>query len=223
MSPLGKTVSYAALCLAMAAGLAASGCKKDKEPDASPEPASGGTTSSVGQVRTELQRGQRQVDETVAALTALGAHQANLTPALQTLDREIRETEQQAQVIRDRARDMQARAATYRVQWEGDISEMSDPELRAAATQRSAAVRDRFDALTKTMSETRDAYQPFIKDLKEVQTFLRNDPTPGAVTAAQNIVTRAAESGKTLSTKLGAVISEVNTIASQMAPAGAPG
>ena len=225
MSPLGKRVSFAALSLAMAMGIAAGGCKKDdKEPETNAaSPASGGASASVGQLRTELSRGQRQVDETVAALASLPVQQANLTPALQAMDKEIAETEAQAQVIRDRVRDMQARAATYRVNWEGDTSNITDPELKAAAAQRSAMIQERFDALSKQMLEARDAYQPFIKDLKEVQTYLRNDPTPTAVTGAQNILNRASENGKALSTKLGALVNEVNAMSSQLAPAGTPG
>ena len=68
------------------------------------------------------------------------------------------------------------------------------------------------------MAQVSEAYQPFMRDLKELQTYLVNDSTPAAVSAASGFFQKTTASGQTLTTRLDALVAEVNSLAAELAP-----
>jgi hypothetical protein len=213
----------AAFGLMFILGIALPGCKSDsEEPAPTPAPAAGQTTAGMSQTRTQLMRGQQQLQATMAALAAVQAPGSNVQQTLAKLGQEIAATEQVAKVISDQSRDMQARAEEYRAKWVEEAAELSSLELRVAAARRSALVRERFAGISQMMTQVSEAYQPFMRDLKELQTYLVNDSTPAAVSAASGFFQKTTASGQTLTTRLDALVTEVNSLAAELAPTTAP-
>ena len=108
---------------------------------------------------------------------------------------------------------MRARASEYQTKWRQEVSNIDDPALRAAANSRAEKVRERYDGITAKANEARAAYEPFIKQLKGVQTYLSNDLTPAGVQSAGDVFDRATANGKTVGEKIDAVIAELDSVA----------
>ena len=70
--------------------------------------------------------------------------------------------------------------------------------------------------------DTRGAYEPFMRDLKDLGTYLSNDLTPAAIQAAGPVFEKVKASGQVLKQKLDALKREMDDIAPEISP-DAPG
>jgi chromosome segregation ATPase len=210
------------LVIALAACIAAAGgCgSKDKGRERSAKAVGG-----MKETRSEVAAARKQVDEVLAAATGVQSAQSNLAPAYNTYKKEVAEMEKAAEDTRDRWQDMQARGQEYQAKWRAEMATVGSPELKAAAEARAAKVGQRYAEITAKALEARAAYEPFIKDLKDLQTYLSNDLTPAAVQAAAPAFQRVQASGQSLNQKLDALSHELDAVAAEMSPTGggAPG
>ena len=70
--------------------------------------------------------------------------------------------------------------------------------------------------------DTRGAYEPFMRDLKDLGTYLSNDLTHAAIQAAGPVFEKVKASGQVLKQKLDALKREMDDIAAEISP-DAPG
>jgi predicted nucleic acid-binding Zn-ribbon protein len=179
---------------------------------------SGKAVGGLKATRDELAAGRKQIDEVLAALDSLQNAQGDLRPAYNKYKDEVKQTEDKAKDIRARAADMRARADEYQQKWQEEMSKVSNPDLKAAAQARSARIRERYSAIAAAADEVRTAYQPFIKDLKDVQTYLSNDLTPAALSAARPVFDKARSAGQKLQAKADTLATEMNDVAADLSP-----
>ena len=200
-----------AMALAIAAALM-TGCAKDEGRERS-----GKAVTSLRELRGELGDAQKQVDQVMAAASGVQSAQ-DLKPAYEKYKKEVAETEAVAEDARERSQDMQARAAEYQTKWQAEMSKVSSPELKAAAAERAAKVRGRYATISAKAQDVRAAYQPFMRDLKDLQTYLSNDLTPPAVQAAKPVFDKVQTTGQVLKQKLAALQQELDDVAAEMSP-----
>jgi chromosome segregation ATPase len=201
------------------AGLMLAGCGGDKKTAGEERTAS--AVSGLKETRAELVAGRTQVDKTVASMNAMRDTQGNLQTEFAAFNGEVKNMNAQAEKIRSRAKDMKARASQYQAKWREEMGKVEDPTLRAAATARANKVRERYDGITAKANEARAAYDPFMKQLQSVQTYLSNDLTPQAVQSAASVFDKAAADAKTVNAKIDAVIAELDDVATSLTPAAA--
>jgi hypothetical protein len=193
--------------------IGALGCSSGEKKTAG-EQRAGAAASGLKETRAELATAKTQVDKSVAAMNALRDGQGQLTTEFATFNADLKKTEEQAAKVRARAADMRARASEYQSKWRQEVASIDDPALRTAANDRAEKVRERYDGITAKANEVRAAYEPFIKQLKGVQTYLSNDLTPAGVQSAGDVFDRATANGKTVAEKIDAVIAELDSVAS---------
>lgn len=179
---------------------------------------SAGAVGGLQQTRSELAAARKQVDQVVAAAAAVQSAQGNLAPAYDTYKKEVAETESKAQDVRKRSVDMQARGQEYRAKWRAEMSKVDNPDLKAAADARAAKVEQKYATITAKAQEVRTAYEPFIKDIKDLQTYLSNDLTPAGVQGARPAFDKVRTEGNALNQKLDALQKELDDVAATMAP-----
>jgi chromosome segregation ATPase len=206
-----------ALALALAATTLTAGCAKgDGGQDRSAK-----AVDSLRDTRNEVAGAHKQVDEVIAASATLQAGQGDLKKAYDKYKKEVAETEEAAKDIRKRADDMRARSHEYQAKWQEEMSKVTNPDLKAAAQARATKVRGRYDMIQAKAQDAKAAYEPFIRDLKDLQTYLSNDLTPGAVEAATPVFAKVQASGQVLNQKLDAFKAELDDVATEMSPAAA--
>lgn len=91
----------------------------------------------------------------------------------------------------------------------GDVS-IRQPERKAAARARAAKVRGRYDLIQAKAQDTRGAYEPFIRDLNDLGTYLSNDLTPAAIQAAGPVFEKVKASGQVLKQTLDDIAAEIS-------------
>jgi hypothetical protein len=210
----------AALVAIIWACVVLAGCSSGSKKTAGEERSAAAITG-VKDTRTELAAGRGQIDRTVAAMNAMRDGQGNLQTEFATFNDEIKKSDAQAEKTRARAADMRARSGQYQTKWREEMSNVEDPALRAAATTRANMVRERFDEIKDKADEARAAYEPFMRQLKSVQTYLSNDLTPAGVQSASAVFDKATADAKVVTQKIDAVIAELDNVASSLTPTGA--
>jgi chromosome segregation ATPase len=203
-----------AACVAVGGGCGS----KDKGRDRAAKAVGG-----MKETRSQVTDARKQVDEVLAAAAGVQSAQANLAPAYEKYKKAVAGMEDAAKDTRERWQDMQARGQEYQAKWKAEMATVDSPELKAAAEARAAKVGQRYAEITAKAQEARAAYEPFIKDLKDLQTYLSNDLTAPAVQAAAPAFQRVQASGQTLNQKLDALSKELDAVAAEMSPAGGGG
>jgi chromosome segregation ATPase len=168
--------------------------------------------------KLELANSRKQVDETIAALNTLETAQGDLRPAFDKYKEEVKDLENAAKSARERAADMRARSAEYQKKWAEEMSKVTNPDLKAAAAARADKVRSRYATIQSQAQDVRAAYEPFMRDLKDVQTYLSNDLTPAAITAAKPVFDKAKASGRNLQQKADVLSAEMESVSAEMSP-----
>jgi hypothetical protein len=205
-------------CGVLSACLVLTGCSSNKKTGG--EQRSAAAVTGLKETRAELVSGKAQIDKTLVSMNAMRDGQG-LPAKFKTFNENIKQTDAMAAKARARAADMRARSAEYQSKWREEMGKVEDPTLRAAATERANKVREHFDDIKREADETRSAYVPFMNQLKSVQTYLSNDLTPAGVQAAAPVFEKATTEGKTVTTKIDALIAELDQVASSLSPAAA--
>jgi chromosome segregation ATPase len=214
-------VCRALVVLILPACVALAGCSSDKKTEG--EQRSAAAVGGLKETRAELVAGKTQIDKTVASMNAMRDNTGSLPAEFATFNEDMKKMDGQAQKIRARAADMRERANLYQTKWRDEMGKVEDPTLRAAATARANKVRERYDTITEKATEVRNAYQPFMTQMRSVQTYLSNDLTPAAVQGGATVFDKAAADGKTVTAKIDALVAELDDVASTLSPTGATG
>src|SRR5688572_2916657 len=208
------------LCVLSVAALSfLAGCAFDDEPkQTAGEQRASSAVAGLKETKGELTSAKGQIEKTTGAMNAIRDGQGSLQTEFATFNSEVAKTEARAKQARERAQDMRARSGQYQSKWRAEMAKVDDPALRAAATDRANKVRERFEAITTKANEVRDAYDPYMKQLKSIQTYLSNDLTTAGVQSATPVFDKAAADSKVVTEKIDALIAELDAVASSMGP-----
>ena len=206
------TAYFIASALMAGWALFAGGCSSDAKPQ------SAKAASSIADVRKELTAGRKQVETTVAALNGVQSAQGDLRPAVGNLNKQIAATEKMSADMAKRAAGMRAKSAEYQKKWREERAGIDNPDLKAAADARAEKIKNRYATITEHAHAAREAYQPFLSNIKEVQTYLTNDMTRAAVDAAKPAFDKSNAQAQELLKKIDVVIADLDDVAGSMSP-----
>jgi hypothetical protein len=180
------------------------------------------TQSAAGGLRAvsdELSATRQTIGDTLAALQTISTANGDLLEPFQRFITLREQLEQDNTRIGQRAQDMRDRARDYITNWEVEVYGVEDKALREQAEERRNRVRENYGRISDTSRALREAFDPFRRDLKDIETFLANDLTPAGVRAASPSIQRANQNGQEVQHRIDAVIAELQRVASAMTPA----
>lgn len=178
--------------------------------------------ASLENTREELSRGTTEIDEVLVTLDRLEARPADLKPAYSTFRSQVRSLEGRADAVGRRVRDMRVRSSEYSTKWQSQNDSISNPDLRATAEERAERVRSRYDQIDSRAQEVRAAYDPFITELRDLETFLSNDLTYAGVNAAKPVFDAARSRAAELKAKVADLVSDLDETYVRLSPTSAP-
>jgi hypothetical protein len=114
---------------------------------------------------------------------------------------------------------MKAKGQAYFKDWEKELAEVSNPEVRKLAQERKAKLQATFDSIKTFMEPARDQFNTWLANLKDLQTYLNNDLTIGGIDAAKELIGKTKTNGHAVQQSLDKVIAELNTIVATITPA----
>jgi len=213
----GYIRAFVVVC-GVASGILSTGCASD---DNGRTAESNKATTSLKDTRAELVKSKTEVNDAVTALDKLSAG-GNLQQNFKTYSAAVKDVQTAGDKSRARATAMKENGRAYVAKWEKEMDQVSNPELRAGAAARRQKVKANYESILTSGRSVRDAYQPFLKDLQDIQRALASDLTPGGVTAAAPAIDKTKGEGMALNERIDALIAKLDDVSNGMAAEGAP-
>jgi len=178
------------------------------------------TGAGVAEFRQEVLNGKKAIDNTMKALDQVAAT-ANLNPraAFQQYSQSLANLESVAEKARKRSADMKAQGQAYFAEWEKQMAEVKNPEIRNLAMQQKAKLQATFDSIKKYAEPLKAQFDPWLSDLKDLRTYLSNDLTISGVDAAKSLFAKTQAEGIEVQKSMDALVAELNTVAATLTPA----
>jgi hypothetical protein len=124
-----------------------------------------------------------------------------------------------AQDARQRWLDMKDNTQDYIARWDKEIAEANTtPQVQETMEQRRQRVADSFQKMTDISLQVRDSYQPYVKDLGDIEKALKMDLTQGGVKALEPIIAKTKNDGAVVLERLDALGKELDKLTGRMAP-----
>ena len=178
------------------------------------------TGASIQQFRDEIVDTKSAVDHTLAELGNITA-QANVDPRqpYQQFAKAITRLDSAVKKAQDRAQAMRERGNAYFLQWEKELAEVNNPDIRSLSAERKAELKESFSQIAKVMQEANANIKPFVADVKDLEKYLGADLTVAGIAAAENLIGKTKAEGAKLQESLDAVIGELNNVEPALTPA----
>lgn len=202
---------------ALAMGLAAGGCSSSGEKAVS---RSEKTVDSVGDFRKEVADAGTQLDKTMASLDGVMNASGDRKKAFETYMKDVEKLRKQGEDAKARSDDLNSRAKEYVAKWQKDVSNVSNPELKAQADARRAQIQDRIGAVQSNARAAGDAYRPLMKELTDIQTVLANDLTAANVQGVAPVAAQARQHAAELRKSLDGFVAELDSLRGAIGPKG---
>jgi predicted nucleic acid-binding Zn-ribbon protein len=178
------------------------------------------TGAGIADFRAEVTNVKRDVDGALKALDQI-AITANTDPraAFERYSKHVKSLEESAVKARKRGKDIREKGQAYFTEWEQQLAQLKNEEVRQLAEKRKAKLRDTFDSIRQVAEPLNTKFDAWMSDLKDLQTYLGNDLTVAGVDAAKTLFAKTQAEGKDVQKSLDTLISELNTIAAALTPA----
>jgi len=166
-----------------------------------------------------ITKAQQQVDATLASLSQLQAG-GDLQKSYKSFSSQKKDLQKTAEEAKKRSASMRENMEEYVQKWEKEMGDMNDPSVRATLESRRQAVRTNFQKVRDAGTAARDAYQPFMAQLDEIERALAVDLNPATVTGMKPAFDKAQANGATLKQKLTDIQTQLNNISAGLSPTG---
>jgi hypothetical protein len=178
------------------------------------------TGEGIAEFRVEITNGKKAIDNTMKALDSI-ALSATTDPrkAFEQYAKAVSNLESVAEKAKKRGTDMQTSGKAYFDQWEKQMSEVQNPEIRKLAQERKTKLQEAFASIKKYSEPLKTQFGPWMSHLKDLQTFLSNDLTIAGVDAAKGLFAKAKTEGQDVQKSMDGLIAELNTVSAALTPA----
>jgi hypothetical protein len=178
------------------------------------------TGAGIAEYRAEVVNLKLAVDETLRSMNQIELS-ANTNPrkAFEKFSRNLAGLDSAAAKADKRGLDMKAQGQAYFDQWELQLAQVRNPEIKQLAEQRKTRLHDAFDGIKKTAEPLKAQFDPWLSDLKDLRNYLNNDLTVAGVDAAKNMFAEAKTDGADVERSIDALVVELNSIAAAITPA----
>ena len=178
------------------------------------------TGAGIAEFREEIVNGKKAIDATMKSLGDIAAT-ANTNPrkAFEQYSKDVSNLESTADKIRKRAQDMKEQGQAYFKQWEEQMAQVSNPDIRKLAEERKAKLQETFDSIRKYTEPLKAQFDPWMSDLKDLQKYLSNDLTVAGVDAAKSLFTKTTNGGLEVQKSMDGLVAELNTVSATLTPA----
>jgi hypothetical protein len=160
------------------------------------------------------------VDDTVKSLGQV-AVTANTNPreAFKQYSKSLANLESTAARAKKHAADVKAQGQAYFANWEKQLAELKNPEIKSLAVQQKAKLQAAFDSIRKVAEPLKAQFDPWLSDLQDLQKYLSNDLTISGVDAAKGMFAKTQTEGFEVQKSMDALVAELNTVAATLTPA----
>lgn len=182
------------------------------------------TVDTMDDTHKELSKVRQQIDQTLVSLDGvMRASPAELQASFKRYSKDVDELKSDARKTARRFEDMKSMKAKYLAAWEKERSQVEDPELRRIGEQRRSAAKVNLERVVDSLNVANEAFDPFLKNLTDVQTILGNDltATGQGLVGGSSVVQNANTHGARVAENIDVARAALSEVAGQISSTGA--
>lgn len=178
------------------------------------------TGEGIATFRAEVTSVKQDVDATLKSLEQI-AVTANTDPraAFEKYSKNVDRLSASAEKARKRGKEIREKGQAYFDQWEQQLAQLKNDEVRHLAEKRRNKLRATFDSVRKTAEPLNAKFDAWMSDLKDLQVYLSNDLTIAGVDSARTLFAKTKAAGLDVEASMDTFLADLNTIAAALTPA----
>lgn len=169
------------------------------------------TVKSIKESRLEIIEAKSEIGKSLVTLNQL-VHQVELKKSFSDFTEILEDVKDREENVRKQRLKMEENSNEYIKEWQIEIAQFSNDELKKSSIDRQAEVKHKFAKTTEIYKELNDVYEPFIKNLTEIQLALRNDLTPASIQNVRSVIESATTEGEKVQSKADALIVQLDDL-----------
>lgn len=167
---------------------------------------------NVEKAGEEQQEASEQFKDVLSQIQALyGFEGGELEKAYRKLKADYEECEQRAEDVRDRIAKVEQIARDLFHEWEQELKEISNPDLRAKSRKSLYATQKRYGQLDQVMRKAESRMDPVLQKVRDYVLYLKHNLNAQAVGALQQETVRIEADVDSLIATLNTSIKETET------------
>jgi len=162
------------------------------------------TADSMNTFGVEIAKTKDAIDGSVKALEVVVASDAAAIKGnVESYSKAVGNLDKQAKVVRARANEMKAIGDEFFKDWEAseEVSKEKRAELNAS-----------YKRIKEEMAVAKESFTPFLASMKDIDAYLKLDPTLTGIGSMEALVRKANESGAQVKMHIDAVLTQVNSV-----------
>ena len=178
------------------------------------------TGDGIAEFREVIVNGEKAINETMKSLELVSAS-ATTDPrkAFEQYSKNVASLESAANKARKCSQEVKDQGKAYFAQWEKQLAEVQNPDIRTLAVERKAKLQETFESIRKVAEPLKAQFDPWMSDLKDLQKYLGNDLTIAGVDAAKGLFAKTTAEGREVQKSMDVLVAELNTVAATITPA----
>ena len=178
------------------------------------------TGEGIADFREAIVNGKKAIDDTMKSLDQVAVSAtSNPRKAFEQYSKNVDKLESAANDARKCSQDMKEQGKAYFAQWEKQMADVKNPDIRNLAMERKTKLQAAFDSIRQLAEPLKAQFDPWMSNLKDLQKYLANDLTIAGVDAAKPLFTKTEAEGREVQKSMDALVAELNTVAAAITPA----
>ena len=169
------------------------------------------TVKSIKESRAEIVEAKNEIGKSLVNLNQL-MHQVDLKKTFSEFTDTVDDIKDQEKNVSKQHVKMDENSNEYIKEWQLEIAQFSNDELKKSSIDRQAEVKKKFAATTAIYKELDEVYKPFTKNLSEIQLALSHDLTTASIESVRPVIESATKDGEKVQEKADALVAQLDDL-----------
>lgn len=180
------------------------------------------TGAGLQAAANRIGQGQSKIDTTLTNLNDLVTNPGDLATQFKKYTTSVSDLESSAKDVASKVASMRGKGDAYFKAWDEQAAQIKNEDIKNRSAQRKAEMQKRFTDIKMNYTQAADLFKPFLSDLKDIQTALATDLTPGGVSAIKGAAEKANKDAVPLKASMDKLASQFKDLGVAMQAAAPP-
>ena len=178
------------------------------------------TSDVIAEFSSGIMNGKQAIDATLVSLNQV-SETATTDPrkAFEQYSKDVAKLESAASRLRSISQDVKAQGKSYFANWEKQLADVKNPEIRNLALERKEKLQLSFDVIRQNVEPLKAKFDLWMSDLKDLEKYLGNDLTIAGLGAAKGLKNKTIKEGREVQKSIDALVVELNKVSASISAA----
>src|SRR5262245_9544576 len=175
------------------------------------------TAQSMRDLKQALADAPTKITAVSSSLQDIAENGADMKAAFATFSQNVDVLIAHRDRVRSLRAEVDANRDTFTQAWEKRTAGIEDASLKQRSMERREAVLTKFDALKQTADAGKAEFEPWMKLVVDVRTYLEHDLNPGGVASVDDKIKEISNTAASVNNKITTVVSGLDDMAKAIA------